>query len=242
MMKSYFTNYLRWFGRNFFWCNFTKRILIPSHARTFSLTLFMVFFGCQIYAQQIYINEFMASNSSTIVDGIDYDDWVELYNAGSSSVDIGGMYLSDDLAEPTLWQIPTGSPAVTTIPAGGYLLLWFDKETEQGPLHVDAKLGSGGEDIVLTASDGTTTIDAYTYGPQLSDVSEGRVGDGNPNFDYFGEPTPNASNDTDPGAPFTDAPVFSIDGGQFTSSVTLTLSGSGDIYYTTDGSEPTEVQ
>ena len=239
-MKNYFTNYLAWFEERFIWSTLSKRSLILSLTRAFSLTLFMVFFSCQIYAQQIYINEFMASNSSTIVDGVDYDDWVELYNGGSSSVNIGGMYLSDDLANPTLWQIPTGNSSVTTIPAGGYLLLWFDKETAQGPLHVDAKLGSGGEDIVLTASNGTTIIDSYTYGPQISDVSEGRVGDGNSNFDFFGVPTPNAANDSDPGAPFADVPVFSIDGGQFTGSVTLTLSGSGDIRYTTDGSEPTE--
>jgi len=238
-MKSYFTTHLKWYKENLKLDFMPNKIVVPSIARVFSLTLFTVFFSCQIFAQQIYINEFMASNSSTIADGADYDDWVELYNAGSSSVNIGGMYLSDDLAEPTLWQIPTGNSSVTTIPAGGYLLLWFDKETDQGPLHVDAKLGSGGEDIVLTASNGTTIIDSYTFGPQIGDISEGRVGDGNSNFDFFGEPTPGASNDTDPGAPFADEPVFSINGGQFTSSISLTLSGSGDIRYTTDGSEPT---
>ena len=214
--------------------------LTPVRVKLFSITLFMVFFSAQIFAQQIYINEFMASNSSTIADGADYDDWVELYNAGGSSVDIGGMYLSDNLAEPTLWQIPTGSSSVTTIPAGGYLLLWFDKETAQGPLHVDAKLGSGGEDIVLTASNGTTIIDSYTYGPQISDISEGRVGDGNSNWDFFGEPTPDASNDTDPGAPFADTPTVNIQGGFYSGSVTVSVSGSGDLRYTTDGSDPTQ--
>ncbi|MFT5262631.1 MAG: hypothetical protein ACI8YQ_001368, partial [Polaribacter sp.] len=110
------------------------------------------------------------------------DDWVELYNPGSTAIDIGGMYLSDDPIDPLVWQIPTTDPASTTFPAGGFLLLWLDKETTQGPLHIDVKLGSGGEDIILTAANGTTTIDSYTFGTQLEDVSEGRLGDGNAGY------------------------------------------------------------
>ncbi len=222
------------------WRSLRNKGRLPGLVKVFSLTLFLVIFTSQLFAQQIYINEFMASNSSTIADGVDYDDWVELYNAGTSPVDIGGMYLSDNLAEPTLSQVPTTDPASTTIPAGGFLLLWFDKEPLQGPLHVNAKLGSGGEDVVLTAADGVTTIDSYTFGPQISDISEGRVGDGNPTWDFFAVPTPNATNDSPPGAPMVDRPVADIAGGNFTSAVTVTLSGPGTIYYTLDGREPTE--
>ena len=206
----------------------------------FSLFLLFPFFA---KSQNILINEFMASNATTIADGNgDYDDWVELYNAGSTPVDIGGMYLTDDLTEPTLWQIPDNAPQSTTIPANGYLLLWFDKEMTQGPLHVNAKLGSSGEDIGLFASDGTTLIDSRTFSTQFSDVSEGRTPNAGSDWDYYPDPTPNAANDTEPGLLKADEPTSSLSSGLYNNIQTVTLStpiADGTIHYTTDGSIPT---
>ena len=71
----------------------------------------------------------------------------KFYNAGASAIDIGGHYISDDPAQPNLWQIPTSNPVLTTIQPGGFLLLWPDKDTEDGELHIDLKLGSGGEEL-----------------------------------------------------------------------------------------------
>ena len=68
----------------------------------------------------LVINELMASNSSIIQDPQgQYDDWIEIYNDDSSPIDVSGMYLTDDLDNPTKWQFP----ASTTIPAGGYILV-----------------------------------------------------------------------------------------------------------------------
>ena len=148
---------------------------------------------------QLTINEFMADNASTIADEAgDYEDWIEIYNAGSSAVDIGGYYISDDLTAPTIWQIPTSNPSLTTVPAGGFLLLWADKDTGDGEHHIDIKLGSGGEDIILTGADGVTVIDQLTFGPQNTDVSYGRTMDGEPGFQLFTSPTPNATNESTP--------------------------------------------
>ena len=59
----------------------------------------------------LVINEFMAENDSFIQDAFgEYDDWFELYNASGVTIDLGGMYLTDDLDDPTGWMIP---PAVT---------------------------------------------------------------------------------------------------------------------------------
>ena len=55
------------------------------------------------YAQQsLYINEFMADNSATIADSTDgsYDDWIEIYNAGSEAINLSGYYMSDDPDNP----------------------------------------------------------------------------------------------------------------------------------------------
>ena len=193
---------------------------------------------------QLFINEFMASNGTTLADEAgDFDDWIEIYNAGSSAVDLGGYYISDAVTNPLQWQIPTTNPTLTTVPAGGYLLLWADKEPTQGPHHINIKLGSGGEDIVLTAPDGSTVVDQYTYTTQTEDISFGRTSDGGSNWDFFAEPTPDAANTTTPGAPQVEAPSISVAGGFKTGSVQVdlaTTTSGATIYYTLDGSKPTE--
>jgi len=75
-------------------------------------------------APSLYINEFLASNDSCCQDPQgDYDDWLEIYNAGEESVELGGMYLTDDLADPTQWQFPD-----TSIEACGFILVWADND------------------------------------------------------------------------------------------------------------------
>ena len=99
-----------------------------------------------LIAQYLFINEFLASNDFSVTDeNGNYDDWIEIYNAGTEAVDIGGMYVTDDLAEPTMWQIPSTYPDSTTIQPGDFLILLADKESEQGILHLELKLGGSGE-------------------------------------------------------------------------------------------------
>ncbi len=145
---------------------------------------------------QIFINEFLASNDSGITDETgDFEDWIEIYNAGSSDLNLTNYYISDDPLEPLLWQIPTGrDPSLTTVPAGGYLILWADKDTEDGPNHIDLKLGAGGEAIILTAPDGMTVVDQIVFDAQTADVSNGRATDGAPNLVFFPSPTPGMAN------------------------------------------------
>ena len=55
----------------------------------------------------VVINELLASNVDSTADPQgEFDDWIELYNAGDIPVDIGGMYLTDDTDTPMKWQIP----------------------------------------------------------------------------------------------------------------------------------------
>ena len=144
---------------------------------------------------QLYINELMADNTSTISDEQgSFEDWIEIYNAGSTAVDLGGYYLSDDLEASNYWQIPTTNPTLTTIPAGGFLVLWADSDPEEGMLHLDFKLSSGGESVVLIAPDETSQIDAITFAALGSNVSFGRTTDGGPAFQEFISTTPGESN------------------------------------------------
>lgn len=146
---------------------------------------------------QVFINEWMAVNSSTITDptGGGSDDWFELFNAGPELVDLTGYTLSDDPADPTKAVIPAG----TVIQPGDFLLVWADEDSGQtvpgGDLHVSFKLSSAGEAISLHAPDGSL-VDEITFGAQTADVSEGRSPDGAPGpFGALPIPTPGQAND-----------------------------------------------
>ncbi len=218
------------------------------HAKTrivsFAILLFFLNFSINsAQGQNIVINEFMASNGSTISDPSgEYEDWLELYNPSNSPVNIGGMYVTDDLGDLTMWQIPNNASQTTTIPANGYLILWLDKDVDEGPLHIDLKLSSSGEDITLVASNGNSIIDSRTFDVQFEDVSEGRDPNGGSNWDYYTDPTPGGPNNTDPGLSKAPAPTASLSSGLYNNTQTVTLSTSlpnSNIYYTTDGSVPT---
>ena len=145
-------------------------------------------------APDLFINEFIASNDFGATDDFgDTDDWIEIFNAGDTAVDIGGMYLTDTLASPTMWQVPTDDAAATTIPSGGYLVIWCDNEVIQGTLHSNFKLGAGGEAIGFYTSGGIE-IDSLTYPAQTTDVSQARMPDGSANWDFLTVPTPGATN------------------------------------------------
>ncbi len=205
------------------------------------LMLFLLPF-VKVNAQNIFINEFQASNSLILDEYGESDDWVELYNAESMPVDIGGMYISDDLGDPMAWQIPDDEPELTTIPANGYLMLWFDKTPDQGPLHINSKLSASGEAIGLFTTDGLSVLDSISFGEQTTNVSMGRESDGGMPWMFFTTPSPNDSNANGNFQLQVATPIASITGGHKSaaSTVALSISTAGaTIRYTTDGSEPT---
>ena len=146
----------------------------------------------QYNPMKLYINEFMASNSSTISDEYgDYDDWIEIYNGSSTNLWLGDKYLSDNLASPTKWAFPD-----TTIGAGGFLIVWADGEPEQGPMHTTYKLSKDYEEIGIynNEASGYALIDSVSYTSQSTDVSMGRVIDGAFEWKFYALPTPGSSN------------------------------------------------
>jgi len=144
--------------------------------------------------QRLFINEFMASNSGAAQDPLgQYDDWIEIYNGQPDAVDLAGMYLTDDLGDPTKWRIPTNDSFVTTVPGHGYLLVWADNNVDQGTLHAAFKLSKDGETLGLYDAQGDP-IDEVTFGPQETDISYGRLPDGGAHWRAFRAATPGASN------------------------------------------------
>ncbi|MBP7497684.1 MAG: CotH kinase family protein [Bacteroidales bacterium] len=147
--------------------------------------------------ENIYINEFCASNSKTKTDeNGEYDDWIEIYNAGSENIDIGGLYITDNIKKKIKWNIPKTDPAKTTIPAKGFLILWADNQPEQGILHLKFNLSKEGNDIALIQLIGTDTLilDSLSFGLQASDISYGMCPDGTKNYEFFTTPSPGTTN------------------------------------------------
>ena len=137
---------------------------------------------------QLYINEFVASNDLSFPGPQDdHPDWIEIYNAGSEAIMLGGYFMSDDLTDPeAMYQIPDTYPDSVTVPAGGYILFYANKGHESSVLNLNFKLGSGGEQIGLWNS-AQEVIDTLTYGEQVTDVSFGRMPDGSNQWQSFVE-------------------------------------------------------
>ena len=212
--------------------------------------LIIIFFGLFCYigfsiSQNIKINEIMASNNSVIQDEAnEFDDWIELYNAENESVNISGLFLSDDQDNPAKWFVESTEPDKTTISAGGYLILWADNDTDQGILHMNFKLGKNGEFISIykLVSNQYILVDSLSFGEQKEDISFGRENDGSDNLVYFSEPTPGSANSGNI-INILQTPELSNKSGFYADPFFLEITSSDDnvdIYYTLDGSDPDE--
>lgn len=128
-----------------------------------------------VLSADVYISEFLASNSGGLEDGDgDSPDWIELYNAGTSSADLSGHYLTDDSADLTKWAFPAG----TTIAPKATLIVFASDKGSEGPigeLHTNWKLSTDGEYLGLIEPDAQTVIHEYapTFPPQTTNISYG---------------------------------------------------------------------
>ncbi len=154
-----------------------------------SYSIMPVSFNQNIDLSYLFINEFMADNGITVA-GPDNNspDWIELYNSGNQTIDLTGMYLTDDLADPTCWQFPEG----TTIGPKEYLIVWADRDG--GEIYASFGLNANGEEIGLFDRDGEILIDSVQFAKQIQDVSYGRIPDGGSSWNYLLSATPGFSN------------------------------------------------
>jgi hypothetical protein len=189
----------------------------------------------------VYINEVMASNSETASDLIGGNsDWIEILNNTSNSVDLNGYYFTDNSNEFNKFQITRS----IIIPAFGREIIWASGEPQRGVNHLDFSLSSSGEFIALTQPDGATILDSLSFPKQRTDVSFGRETDGSNHLRFFSPASFNTQNDAaDAYLGILEPPTFSHQGGFYQSAfnLTLTTADSGaTIYYSTDGSKPSQ--
>jgi hypothetical protein len=138
----------------------------------------------------LVINELMASNTSTVADEAgEFEDWIELYNNNNFSIDLSGFYLTDNPANLAKWDFAQG----TTIPANGYLVVWADEDSAQGPTnHTNFKLSAAGE-VVYLMDASLAIVDSITFGAQTADMGFARVPNGTGPF-VIQAPTYNSIN------------------------------------------------
>jgi len=128
----------------------------------------------------------MAMNDSGYADESgNYNDWIELYNANPFPVNVGGMYVSNNFSKLMKYRIPVSANGETVIPAGGYLILWADDETDEGIFHMNFKLDAEKDQIIISQPDGLNILDSISFTNQVSGLSFGRYPDGSKELSYL---------------------------------------------------------
>ncbi len=144
---------------------------------------------------RLLINEILAAEISAFP-----DDFVELYNPQSTPVALGGLFFTDN---PPHWPNRSPVPALSFIEAGAYIAFHADGGVENGADHLAFSLEAEKGLVALLNTD-YSVIDCVLYGPQTTDVSQGRVANNIYDNNIFTTPTPGAAN---PGLVFTNTGV-----------------------------------
>ena len=163
----------------------------------------------------VVFNEVLARNDSAVNHFGTFPDMIELRNTGSGTVNLGGYRLTDNPNNPNKYAIPAG----TMVGAGAYLTLLANNPDGTAGLHTGFGLSQTGEELFLLepAAAGDRVVDRVQFGLQLSDLSVGRLHNGQwglnvptLGMDNVAAPTGNGDNVTlnewlaNPQAPFVD--------------------------------------
>lgn len=180
----------------------------------------------------IYINEVCTQNKNSLVDSYGLNsDWIELYNSSDSEVDLSGYGLSDKVSSPLKWTFP----ANTVIKPKEYLIVFASKQASTlNEMHTGFALSKNGE--TLTLSNPYGDILQQVVVPTLGeDDTYGRTPDGSDTLEIM-KATPGKANTI-----VVSVPTFSASSGFYGTNFSLALSSEigTEIYYTLDGSDPT---
>ncbi len=212
--------------------------------RSASVMLVTFILTCQL-SGQVLINEYSCSNLTQFADNFGkYEDWFELYNAGTTSVSLSGYYLSDDSLEVQKWAFPAG----TSIAANGFIRIWASGRdlVVSNHFHTSFKLTQTKNDpefIILADPNGVILDYVKLTKKTHLGHSRGRTLNGAPAWSIFTTPTPNASNNTSvPYSNYAEKPNVNIPAGFYSSAQLIYLSTTEpncSIHYTLDGNAPT---
>ncbi len=188
------------------------------------------------------ITEFMAENYTAYRDeDKDPEDWIEIYNEGSTAANLEGWSLSNDPEDPGRWVFPAVS-----LPPGSYLVVFASGKdraatTAGARLHTNFKLNpTGGYLGLFPPFLPRTPVSEVSYAEQGPDYAYGRE-NGFGAWKYFAGGTPGSRNPLSRITSAVDQVHFSVPRGFFTRPFNLTLhcpTPGATIIYTTNSSVP----
>lgn len=144
-------------------------------------------------AADLRINEVMTLNDSSIVDEYgNHCGWIEIFNSSYNSVDIGGLFITDDIKNPTKSMIAKGTPS-TVIAPQGHIVLFATGGKSIGIQHLTFKINNS-KTIALFDGNGRTLIDSVNLPKLDTNQVYSRLTDGSDTWTLDNAPTPNSSN------------------------------------------------
>lgn len=144
-------------------------------------------------AADLRINEVMTLNDSSIVDEYgNHCGWIEIFNSSYNSVDIGGLFITDDIKNPTKSMIAKGTPS-TVIAPQGHIVLFATGGKSIGIQHLTFKIDNS-KTIALFDGNGRTLIDSVNLPKLDTNQVYSRLTDGSDTWTLDNAPTPNSSN------------------------------------------------
>jgi len=173
------------------------------------------------YEKELIINEVSILPSEVI----------ELKNVSNNSINLSNYYISDKSG------VKSKLPNVNLKSGGYYLLYASDRYSySNGRLYIGFRINSSTEEITLY--NGELIVDTYDSGKLKNGVSSG-INDGK--RVYYKNITLGKENGSTYYSGYSNSPLFSIDGGYVDkgTKVELKSTDGSEIYYTLDGSFPT---
>ena len=177
----------------------------------------------------LMISEVLASNSKVLPVGLECYDLVEVKNNGAEAISLAGYGLTDKASDPVRYCFPD-----VTLQPGEYYVFYCSDDASLGEDHAPFKISAQGETLFLS-KDGVLSDVLVIPGDLQENESYGREGNLPVYLEY---PTFGADNAKGYLAGVA-APEANLPTGLYDEAVSVTLSGEGTIYYTTDGSRPT---
>ncbi len=195
-------------------------------------------------AEALVANELMVANIDQYIDySYNYGAWLELYNTTDKTVNLGGLYFSDDPENPKKCMLPWDYGVVKP---NDYAIVYFDHHSSQGTYgstaykQIPFSLDEEGGTIVVSGYSGQPFI-TLNYPAAIPRCSYARTTDGTGNWQHTGDASPAASNN---GSMFSErrlqAPPVDTPSQLFTTPFTIHVGipPGATLRYTLDGSTP----
>lgn len=184
--------------------------------------------------EDLIINEVMSSNNEFLAqNGGNYYDWIELYNNSDETINLSDYTITTDENNKNLYQLEDKELK----PGEYYILMASGSTKNSNSLYKHANFKISPTESLYLYKNGEI-VDAIFIANIPIGNSYGRSSKNG--FYYYDTPTPGKKNSSGI-AEIAYTPIFSAKSGVYNDidELTVEINGSGTIYYTLDGSEPT---